>query len=541
MPRHAQVAAPAALGVSLLERPPGLLNPPGHLLPLSAEEEQVHTSGGRPSEGGTLVLCALVLAGGGALAGVVWPLRLWPGQTESGGGDDDDDSCAHSITSRTTELVIGSAPVWLRNALLGYVAARIVRKLSGFGQQSSAGGRTCVPKSCTGGGKGQDAQSVADAEADLGELLTQGFPDEARRQRVLDLVQEGKDRVKLQVTRDERGILKTLLTGHGIYKHPPAEAGWMALANPQGAQPDWHKARMALGLTWQQGVGVSMTKLLLWHCSQPLAYLWVFDGYYCNLNGDGQRQLGQIVAAREVLYLTTLGIATIACPVFLLLDLSRVWGEADSRSQRMYRIACYILGPHNYVALCLAKRFQDAAGGKYLRWLFLGLAGLQILADFASCFALAGLLGEAKSPPALKIGYGVTGLGFLLFFGPASVLKSFEVAQANDTKTRVRAVGGLAMLAGLVYVAIGVILQLCGVDIVCNGYTFGIIAPDCGGYGCSRGICQGPGFGQVVTQIKGANETGGLAFIEAALPGSVSALFSSPPSFLLLFVCTYTS
>ena len=62
----------------------------------------------------------------------------------------------------------------------------------------------------------------------------------------------------------------------------------------------------------------------------------------------------------------------------------------------MFRFACYFLGPHNFVALCLAKRFQESAAGGAVRYVFLSLAALQIAADFASCFALAGLLFPAS-------------------------------------------------------------------------------------------------------------------------------------------------
>ena len=61
----------------------------------------------------------------------------------------------------------------------------------------------------------------------------------------------------------------------------------------------------------------------------------------------------------------------------------------------VFRVACYFLGPHNFVALCLAKRFRDSAAGGALRFAFLGLAAAQILADFASCFALISLLKQA--------------------------------------------------------------------------------------------------------------------------------------------------
>ena len=60
--------------------------------------------------------------------------------------------------------------------------------------------------------------------------------------------------------------------------------------------------------------------------------------------------------------------------------------------------------------------------------LLLGLVAAQVVADCASCFALGVVLSDdiagTPSPFALKIGYSLTALGFLLFFGPLSGAKS---------------------------------------------------------------------------------------------------------------------
>jgi hypothetical protein len=69
------------------------------------------------------------------------------------------------------------------------------------------------------------------------------------------------------------------------------------------------------------------------------------------------------VAAREVLYLATTLTGLFACPVFLLLDLSTVWGEAPNRWLGAFRVACYLLTPHNYVAFALASRFRRKTSG----------------------------------------------------------------------------------------------------------------------------------------------------------------------------------
>merc|ERR1711960_47967 len=115
------------------------------------------------------------------------------------------------------------------------------------------------------------------------------------------------------------------------------------------------------------------------------------------------------------------------CPVFLLMDPITAFREADGCTERVMRAAMYVLTPHNYTALCLANRFRG--------WqrTFLGLAGIQIIADLASCFALGALLAggiesDQDTPTALIIGYVMTAFGFLLFFGPLSVVTSLKGA-----------------------------------------------------------------------------------------------------------------
>jgi len=102
--------------------------------------------------------------------------------------------------------------------------------------------------------------------------------------------------------------------------------------------------------------------------------------------GRAQQHLAAVVAAREALYLLSTLLATWQCPVYLLLDLRTVWNEAEGKLQRSLRLAMYILTPHNFVALSLARRFPS------LRQAFLGLGAAQVLADLSSCFALAALL-----------------------------------------------------------------------------------------------------------------------------------------------------
>ena len=133
---------------------------------------------------------------------------------------------------------------------------------------------------------------------------------------------------------------------------------------------------------------LASSKLTLWHWSQPCAYLWLLWVYRCYVVGLGrvQQHLAAVVAAREALYLLSTLLATWQCPVYLLLDLRTVWNEAEGKLQRSLRLAMYILTPHNFVALSLARRFPS------LRQAFLGLGAAQVLADLSSCFALAALL-----------------------------------------------------------------------------------------------------------------------------------------------------
>ena len=137
---------------------------------------------------------------------------------------------------------------------------------------------------------------------------------------------------------------------------------------------------------------------------------------------------------------------------------------------------------------------------------FLGLAFFQILADFSSCFALGLLLQQwavdAHVPTAMVWGYTITASGFVLLFGPASVVAAFKRA-GERTHSAIRASGrmesriwicrhipcqaprtgqghvkrvaagcfGGAMLLGLVYIAVGAVLLAIGSDVSCTGFT----------------------------------------------------------------------
>eukprot|EP01047_Picozoa_sp_COSAG01_P041905 COSAG01_NODE_3627_length_5854_cov_2.571304_6_plen_1138_part_01 len=141
--------------------------------------------------------------------------------------------------------------------------------------------------------------------------------------------------------------------------------------------------------------------------------------------------------------------------------------------------------------------------------LFFGLAGVQVAADFASCFALAQLLAESMttnnvdyvSPFALKIGYSITTAGFLLFLGPLSIIESFHAAGIKrHSRCRFRCVdtgkstctqilagfGGVSLLVGFVYILVLVVLFWSGwSDIWCHGFPS--IGQSAASLGCVNG------------------------------------------------------
>ena len=174
-----------------------------------------------------------------------------------------------------------------------------------------------------------------------------------------------------------------------------------------------------------QAVSSAAIKLVLWHWSQPLVYLWMLFPYRCYIAslGEWQPRFAAVVAVREVLYLGSTVLATWQCPVFLLMDPVTAWKEAKGRLERVQRAAMWVLTPHNYTALCLANRFPDwrrtflglaaihvqvrcnsAAGGRIFITLDCQLLSAvtapvllcwQVVADLSSCFALAALIAGA--------------------------------------------------------------------------------------------------------------------------------------------------
>jgi hypothetical protein len=261
-------------------------------------------------------------------------------------------------------------------------------------------------------------------------------------------------------------------------------AGWLTIV---GGSSKWSDARRARGLSQCQAVSTALGMLLLWHWSQSAAYFAVLEFYKCyrgfmDYESVGvQGVLALIVAAREAVYVASTLLAVLTCPAFLLLDPVTAWTEADTVAQKVARLLTLVLAPHNYVLLCLANKFRN------WRRVFVALVGIQVVADFASCFALGSLwlskIHNGDVPLSLMIGFTITALSFLLFFGPMALLAS--VAQACDSaRSTWQRVGfgvlALSKLLGLVYLCAGGVLLCMKVDIVCIGYTFSDL-PDCHG------------------------------------------------------------
>lgn len=162
------------------------------------------------------------------------------------------------------------------------------------------------------------------------------------------------------------------------------------------------------------------------------------------------------------------------------------------------------------VCVCATLRHRSWHG--LLQLFFYVLAFAQLLADFASCFALGSLLQQRgggfagdphrSSPPALIIGYAVTAAGFVLFFGPAAVAayakKFLGVRRGEFTlRTGLSAVSGALLFLGLLYVVVGGGLLIGGMDVYCSDYFFSRV--DCGDHGHCQGggcVCEGGYVGE---------------------------------------------
>ena len=334
---------------------------------------------------------------------------------------------AGSSSRVTIENVIGAAPIWLRNCFLVLLATKALAKCTGHEQEAH---HRDAPVE-TIHGLISDFSHPLFATLVVGPAASLGRADAAGWNAIVG----------------DMG-----LRWHGV--SASVVAGLIGgTAQPRRMQQStWRQAQEARRLTKRQALASALVKLVMWHLSQPCAYLWVLWAYRCHLRGT-QRVFAVVVALRETMYLSNTLLAAICCPSFLLLDLVTSWQEAPTRFQKMMRFAAYVLTPHNYVSLCLANHFEPqehplGGDGDRLQWTnsdgtikrgccsrtcgcdsapFLLQTALHILADFASCFALGLLLSENLSagkrtpPTALLIGYALTASGFVCFIGPALI------------------------------------------------------------------------------------------------------------------------
>ena len=121
------------------------------------------------------------------------------------------------------------------------------------------------------------------------------------------------------------GVLEALLCGDSSGDGNADMAGWFAIVGDHAgdrAQSTWTEARDGRRMSQKQAVVLGGAKLLLWHWSQPGAFLWLLYVFRCEVTalGPTQQSLAAVVATREVLYLGSTLLAVAKCPVFLLLD-----------------------------------------------------------------------------------------------------------------------------------------------------------------------------------------------------------------------------
>jgi hypothetical protein len=179
----------------------------------------------------------------------------------------------------------------------------------------------------------------------------------------------------------------------------------------------WAEARVGLGLSVRQAVWSCGNKLLLWHWSQPLAYLAVFGAYYCSLDGIAAfgftvRGLGIVVAVREATYLVYTILALWLNPAFLLLELESVLQPVEDHEALLQQWVLYLLAPNHYVTMCV-WRSARARWGKAVGFVLI-LVPLQCVCDLASVLALLSLLAKPSPPTPLVIGYWFTTCGLVV-------------------------------------------------------------------------------------------------------------------------------
>ena len=341
------------------------------------------------------------------------------------------------MSATAIEAMIGAAPIWARNLLLSEAFFKVVKKMS-VRRRGTLGLVAAIFI-----GMGLSLWSVDGSSANSRTVIIIGAS------LVVTLctyvAREACHRVsEFDVS---SGLTRMLLVGpmDGVSDR----AGWLAIVEAdQTPQSTWVETRESRNLTHRQAFASSITRLVLWHWSQPLVYIWMLRVYRCYIAslGTTQMYLATVVAARELTYLCITLLALKTCPAFLMLDPFTVWNESKTYGQRCYRLATYLLTPHNYVAFCLRRRFRDS----WTHRMFHVIIGFQVVADIASCFALGALMASAiqsdQPPTALVIGYAITASSFVLFFGPLIVVRSFRGAADKQRNSCLRSGLGIAGL-----------------------------------------------------------------------------------------------
>eukprot|EP01043_Picozoa_sp_COSAG02_P002106 COSAG02_NODE_47_length_45434_cov_101.776221_14_plen_500_part_00 len=248
--------------------------------------------------------------------------------------------------------LLAESPMWLRGALLTATLSWLCRKISGFERS--------------------DANPV---------MAMIGFRGSQRPLGWDELV-------------GSQSVWKLLPIGH-------------AVPDSCSAAPSWYEACEATGLTARQAASVAAAKLLLWHLSQPVGFmvaLWVSS---CQI-GYHQRQIASYVAAREILYVALVFMATYRYPAFLLLNLRSTLSARTHWGHRLAQLCTYTFAPHHYATLCVW--YCGAVGNETAQVLLL----FQFVSD---CFGLCALglflRVEVEPPPAaILVGYTITAVGF---------------------------------------------------------------------------------------------------------------------------------
>ena len=228
---------------------------------------------------------------------------------------------------------LGVALVYATTCILGWYAMHTLY----FGQPDTPLLREKELEPCTDNEFAQNSQEVTHTIISSAPLWARGVLITAGAQVCFRKVANlgGGDGLAVQLLMGSAG-------GSGSSSAGAALIGWNAVVGGASSspQPGWVVAREARGLTQRQAVGIASAKAVLWHFSQPLAYLAVLGSFRCIVIGLGPAQtaLASVVALRELLYVMSVLLAIWACPVFLLIDLRAVWREAGP-AQRFVRLA----------------------------------------------------------------------------------------------------------------------------------------------------------------------------------------------------------